>query len=513
MQSVDGDGGCEASRMKMASRIAVIARLVAAVVGTYAAPAMACSGPPDFWPGTFSPGDGETLPVNVSAIWWTRSSNPSAYVREASDLRLTCTSSSGDTRAVQMHDGMQGALLIDDALAIGDQCEITSAHGNASEDQDAGSDDAYVWTSFTVTSAVELPRALPLVASPAQLNVFEGVGACSPPGGYGCVASVSADLSDDDLAPWAHLLAFDVLGDDGEFHALGRSAAAWFMPGTHTVTMRARLPDGSLLLESEPHTFTIEACPGDPSSTTKKASGGCSTLGGHRSSSPTWIALLVIGALAIRRARSSRRASRIAFGVVLALASAIGCTSQSPATVACLDEYSPDRYQPIQRCDPATSSSPCFEVVPGYFVRADGQRTETPLTVCGPGLPGSPELPHECCDASDCAGGEWCLTGRSDGTNGPPPNVCGAPDACATQDDCGPSMVCVPRIYHERATRCEPAECVKDADCARGLICAPTEVPPHGNYGPAFNGVRCVPDPDTCTRPRVDDNGGSAGTG
>ncbi len=185
--------------------------------------------------------------------------------------------------------------------------------------------------------------------------------------------------------------------------------------------------------------------------------------------------------------------------------------------LACSDPANGDPVFPCAmdvepRCDPTTCAS-CFEIVPGYSVCAGGMRSAAPETVACNRDPSWPsDFGHECCASSDCPSEEWCLQGVSD-ANQFPLNVCGAPDECSTQADCGSSMVCVPRIHYERATHCEPAECVTDDDCEPGFSCAPTRRAASGNYAEMFTGVRCVPDPATCTHPPEPDAGGFAGTG
>lgn len=215
---------------------------------------------------TFVPGIHTTLPANLHALWWTPGRDAAGDETQASDLHVTCTSVAGAARSMQVHAGVaegRSVLVFDDAFAIGDQCEIAALCDDPYDDQDAGVDDLIPYARFTVSEPADPPATLTLVAGAAQWRYvegeYDGSGDCFAPGHYVCRGTVRVDLSADDIAPWADALAFDGRVDDGELNRVAGHALS-LAPGSHTVMMRALLPDGSLALQSETRSFTIEDC-------------------------------------------------------------------------------------------------------------------------------------------------------------------------------------------------------------------------------------------------------------
>lgn len=152
----------------------------------------------------------------------------------------------------------------------------------------------------------------------------------------------------------------------------------------------------------------------------------------------------------------------------------------------------------VPRCDAATCDH-CVEIIPGYSVCAGAPRTSGSATECATDQSGTP-LPNSCCSDADCTGDLWCVKGISDAQINFPPNTCMAPDECVAMNDCESGEVCVPVFFYNLTSRCEAAECTTNSDCASGEICAPTLLDQAlGNHNESFAGVRCIPDPATCT--------------
>jgi hypothetical protein len=306
----------------------IVAAVCIAGVAADARSAHACTAP-SCWPDEFVPYEG-SLPANAAGIVWRpgRHYGRDGGARQTNttspeELRLECTNEDGVAREVPFHaagDGTVRALLFDEALVVGDECEITprSAPCLLGEGDPRYSGVA----SFTVTAAAPIPTSLGTLeakvrTSHQRVPVPTSDGSCFDEP-FACTAQLVLRLSAE-AQPWKDALDFETLADDDPwlyppfpgvygappepergtdivFVANEGTASHGLDAGKHAIAMQAKLAGIDEVIRANEVTLDL-TCKGPPPDDGDQPSsdggGGCSAAG-QRPASRTSLGLMLL---------------------------------------------------------------------------------------------------------------------------------------------------------------------------------------------------------------------------
>lgn len=297
------------------------------------------------------------LPANAPGVGWRPGrrydgeSDAGEGDTQAGDLRFHCVTGSGAPRVLGFHVDaaqLQQVIRFDDALVVGDQCEVTTVLDPCDLGFGGpGEIAAYLSgrSRFTVTENVPLPTALGVLTADSESHrtITIDSATCDEQVSV-CGVAVEIALSPE-AQPWADALSYSTLVDGQPWHVVrsalfpnvtggsfvGRGKDVIFarspVPadgtapgtsfGTHTIVMRATLPGTDLMLETAPIEINLDCGDqpmpdgGEPGIEGVSDGCSCSIVGPRATHSFAWAwSLALITLLIARRVRSTRAASR-----------------------------------------------------------------------------------------------------------------------------------------------------------------------------------------------------------